>query len=394
MKEICKQKFCTGCGACYAICPVSAINFVDSGFRGVFPSIDQSICIDCGRCIQVCPTHVPALKKSPEKAYAAYGRSISERASSASGGIASVLAENIVVNGGAVYGCVQESAAVICHKRIDTVEDLQALKGSKYVHSHCNDAYKSVRSDLDEGLRVMFVGTPCQVAGLKNYLGGKTEGLLTVDLCCHGVPSQSLLKSHLSDLGFVPEDCLVNFRRKDRGKIEYGLSVSSSADADSCWTPAYSDSYMTGFLSGMFFRENCFGCQYAERERCSDITLADYWGYKEGKDPQMTDRMGLSAVLINTESGMKAFESIMDKVCYEQCTVDETIRSNEQFRQPSVKPETYDAFMATCEQSGYSAACRKFMQGLKMTLWLRQIKSRYYAWPLRQYLRKKFKRIS
>ena len=390
MTEICKYESCTGCGACQAVCPVQAVALVEAGFRGARPVIDQDKCIDCGKCRSVCPVCVPVRKNSSGTAYAAYAVSEDERKSSASGGMASVLAETVISEGGVVYGCAQLSAGDIRHVRIDKMEDISLLKGSKYVQSDMTDTFCKVRKDIDDDRKVLFVGTPCQVSALKNYVGNKDSGLVTADLCCHGVPPGVFLRRHLAHKGLVPERHFVSFRRNDRGKIEFGFGIKNEAKDLISWSPSYWDSFMTGFLSGLFFRENCFSCPYASHDRCGDVTLADCWGVDAG--PEMTHRKGLSAILINTESGRSIFEKAEKDIVAERMDVEAIWRSNGQFNRPFDMPEGYGRFIDMCETEGYVEACRKYMPLLKRRLFFAKMRSWYYKWPFRQYIRRKLKR--
>lgn len=392
MTEICKYEECTGCGACSAICPVSAVSMLEDGYRGLRPVIDQHTCIDCGKCLDICPSIVPSLRYKPQKAYAAYSRSAECRASSASGGVASVLAETVIGKGGVVYGCTMSSAEEISHRRIDTIENIKLMKGSKYVQSDTSESYLAVKSDLKSGRLVLFIGTPCQIAGIRKFIGKESNGLLTVDLCCHGVPSNAFLQSHLDSLKVLPAEHMVFFRRKDRGKIEYGLGVTSAEGRKVSWKPAFRDSYMTGFLSGMIFRENCYACPYASQDRCSDITLADFWGMNRSSNPDMTIDKGISAVLVNTDVGRSLLDSSSGHLVLEEKEISDAVRSNAQFERPSPRPEQYYQFLNLCENKGYKEACRVYMTKLKRELFLNQLKSRYYKLPVRQYLRRLLKK--
>ena len=390
MTEICKYESCTGCGACSAVCPVQAVTLLGAGFRGMRPVIDQDICIDCGKCRSVCPVCEPVIKNISKKAYAAYSVAEDERKSSASGGLASVLAETVISGGGAVYGCAQLSAGDIRHIRIDKLEDISLLKGSKYVQSDMTDTFGKVRKDLQDNRHVLFVGTPCQVAGLKNFIGKEDAGLVTVDLCCHGVPPEIFLKEHLASKGLCPSDCRVIFRRKDRGVVEYGFGVMDMDNSLIGWSASDGDVFMTGFLTGIFLRENCFSCPYASHDRCGDITLSDCWAMDSG--PEMTHRKGLSAILINTDSGQNMFEKILKDIVYEKVDVETIWRSNGQFNRPSGRPEEYGEFIDRCQTEGYVEACCKYMPRLKRRLFLAKMRAWYYKWPFRQYVRRKLKK--
>lgn len=390
MLQVCDINKCSGCGACYSVCPHAAISMTERRLGTIVPDIDSDKCIDCGLCVKVCPVNVPQKQTEPSIAYAAYAKSPDERSSSASGGIATLLSRRVLEEGGVVYGCTMESPKKITHIRVDNPDALDMLKGSKYVQSQTAHVFREIRKDLNENRTVLFIGTPCQVAGLKNYIGNarSSVNLMTVDLCCHGTPSQRLLYEHLSYLG-VEDSSEVAFRDKANGQIQYVLKVRNG---DRIYNnPAHRDYYMTGFLSGLFLRESCFTCQYASSRRCSDLTLADHWAMGACDDPEMVVSKGLSSVLVNSEKGRVLFESIRDVAVCEERPMKEAL-SNSQFISPVVKPTDYDAFAESFEINGYRTACKKFMPSYQRMLLGRMLKTMYYKWPLRQYIRKLLKR--
>ena len=324
-------------------------------------------------------------------AYAAYAHRSEERQSAASGGAASMIAKAFVENGGVVYGCAQEEGAQVRHVRIESVNDLSRLAGSKYVQSQTSEALGLLKEDLKDGRNVLFIGLPCQVAGVRKVCSGYEDRLFTIDLCCHGAPSYGLLASHLQYLGLSSEADKVVFRSKGRSGIGYVFKVYDRNGRCMYDRKASQDWYMAGFLSGLFFREACFTCQFAGPERNSDITLADHWAMGRSDDPQMKVEKGLSTVLINTAGGRKLFESASAYLKYEVRPMTEALR-NGQFIRPSDKPADYDDFIGCLKEHGYEAACRKYLPSYMRRMKIHALKSRYYKSPLRQYLRKLLKK--
>lgn len=391
MLQVCEINRCSGCGACHAVCPHGAISMLPGRLGAVCPHIDNDRCVDCGLCERVCPVNHPVQLREPSLAYAAYSASADERRSSASGGTAAVLARRMLEEGGVVYGCAQQHGVEISHVRVDLTSDSDQLKGSKYVQSRADHLFGEIRKDLADKRKVLFVGTPCQVAGLKNYLSKyrNDEGLVTVDLCCHGTPSQQLLHDHLSSCGLEDADEVL-FREKSEGKIRYVFKVRNHEGRVIYDKSAHNDDYMTGFLSGLFLRESCFTCRYASLQRCSDLTLADHWAMGAGEDPEMVVSKGLSTVLINTDKGRALFERLTDLAC-EVRPMTEAL-NNGQFRCPVPKPADYDAFADSYRKDGYRVACRRFMPHYRRRMIWNLLKNLYYKWPLRQYMRKLLKR--
>lgn len=394
MVEICDRRYCSGCGACSVVCPHSAISMEEGRLGALYPVIDQRLCVDCGLCTKVCPAVTPVSLNSPEASYASYTEDSAERRTSASGGAAAMLTRLMLENGGVVYGCAQEGGVNIAHVRVDDVGKADSLKGSKYVQSDAYSVFKQVKKDLSEGREVLFVGVPCQVAGLKNLIDLKTgisERLYTVDLCCHGTPPQRLLREHLDFLKISSEADKVVFREKGESGIRYAFNVYDSGDRCIYGRSARDDFYMTGFLSGMFMRENCFSCPYACPERCADLTLADHWAMGESGDPEMKASKGLSTILVNTSRGRSLFERMSGCMVVEQRPMAEALR-NGQFVAPAARPEDNEAFVVCLETAGYESACRKYLPAYQRRMLIEAIRSKYYKCPLRQSIRKLLKR--
>lgn len=186
-KEIVESKFCTGCAACVNSCPNDALIMWENEVGHLFPAVDTNKCIECGLCERICPSINEISGKLPNKTFASWAKDINEHNSSTSGGIAAVLSRHMIAKGGIVYGCVCNPGGLIFHQRIDKESELSKLKGSKYVQSEIGNAFRLVNEDLKRGKQVLFIGTPCQIAGLRNSVK-KDENLVLVDLVCHGVP--------------------------------------------------------------------------------------------------------------------------------------------------------------------------------------------------------------
>ena len=390
MTEICDIKLCTGCAACASVCAHKAISMVEVPPHGyLHPNINNDLCVDCGLCSKTCPANNPPEFNSPLTAFAAISKNHDDLMSSSSGAASSVLATYITNNGGVVYGSVEEDYAHIAHQRIDTLADLPKIKGSKYVHSYTTDIYPKVKGDLQQGLEVLFLGTPCQIAGLRKYLRKPYDNLILVDLCCHGVPSQQFLRDDVENL------CDVTFRNKgDMSKPwdRWGLYVTfrNKGDMSKPWdmygiyvsgkeknmiiSPFLKDNYITAFMSGLLFRENCYTCPYARAERVSDITIADFWGY-QGKQIKIDD--GISLLMPSTEKGMQLIESCKPAFYCEERLAAEAIKGNGQFNHPSSRPKERDAFLRMYSedmQQAYRIALRNYRKNYNIYI----LKSRVY----------------
>ena len=227
MNEICSMNDCTGCSACANSCVHKAIRMEELCPHGyLYPVINSDLCIECGLCSKVCPVNNPPRFYMPLTAFAAISKNHDDLITSSSGGASSVLAHRVIKDGGIVYGSVEVDFSNIVHRRIDNEEDLFMIKGSKYVHSYTTECYPQIKEDLKKGFQVLFLGTPCQVSGLKNYLQKPFEKLITVDLCCHGVPSQKFLRDDVEEFCDRNEKLLRNKGDMTKPWDRWGLYVT------------------------------------------------------------------------------------------------------------------------------------------------------------------------
>ena len=359
MKQICKKELCTGCTACANICSHGAISMQPDECGYLHPIINQTLCVDCGLCTRVCPVCHPQLRHNIEKCYAAVLLEENELLSCSSGGVATALARHILEKGGIVYGCSAKDITHVCHKRIGTADGTEELKGSKYVQSDLGDVYKQIKTDLRSSIPVLFIGTPCQVAGLYGYLRTDYDNLYTADLVCHGVPSQKMLNENIA---YYPSDgSIVSFRRKKRSskgyKIEFGLDRYNPVSGKNIFSPYNRDFYMFGFLRCLTFRENCYTCAYANNKRVADITLCDFWGLSPNAGFELGK--GVSAILVSTKKGKQIVEAVRDSLNIKEREVAEATRWNDQLNRPSTKPKRYEKFIELYSHSSFRSSMMK-----------------------------------
>ena len=308
MLKIKDKTACCGCAACVQVCPKQCITFNEDneGFR--YPSVDFDSCVKCGLCEKVCPISCHKEQRIPLAVYAGKNNDCCVRQQSSSGGVFTLIANEIVNAGGVVFGASFDNDWEVEHRYADQLCDLAAFRGSKYLQSRIGDTYKKVEEFLKEGRQVLFSGTPCQVAGLKSFLRKEYDSLLTVDIICHGVPSPLVWRRYLEETAVDQKIADINFRSKHESWKRYSVVIKST-DRVVLNQPYYENAYMKGFLSDIYLRPSCYACSFKKGSSGSDITLGDFWGI-ETSLPQFDDDKGVSAILVNTSLGLNLIESL------------------------------------------------------------------------------------
>lgn len=311
-------KSCNGCHTCYSVCPKQAIRMVSNSEGFLYPQIDDELCVKCGLCEKKCPVLNP-LKKEDEDtlAYAVINNNEKIRLESSSGGVFTALAENVIKQDGIVFGAKFDPDFNVIHGYTDTIEGLADFRGSKYVQSTIEDSYMYCKKFLEQGRNVLFSGTPCQIAGLKSFLGKDYDNLLLVDIICHGVPSPLLWNEYKKYYEEVYSSNIkgITFRRKDDGWKQYCL-VFTFENANEYRSKVIQDAYLKLFLKDVCLRESCYDCKYKTEKRISDITIADFWGV-QNEYPELDDDKGTSFVITHSDKGKFSIEKMVD------CTVRE-----------------------------------------------------------------------
>ena len=319
---------CSGCGSCAAVCPKNCITMAADreGFR--YPVVAESTCVHCGLCEKACPVLKPVPVSEKTAAWAAQNRNEAVRWASSSGGVFSVLAEAVLSGGGAVCGAAYDSHFEVIHALADVPEAAERLRGAKYAQSWAEHCFPAIRERLAAGQPVLFVGTPCQCAGLKAYLGRDDEKLLTVDMICHGVPSPKVWEAYLRERAAGRKISSVNLRSKTTGWSRYGYSVEMSFEDGSVYeAPQGQDLFMQGFVRNLYLRPSCAECSFKGISRCSDLTLGDYWGIWD-QHPEFDDDKGTSLLLVHSEKGQQAWESVRDRFRAFPVAVEDALAQN------------------------------------------------------------------
>jgi len=337
MKTVCELNRCAGCGACVAKCPKNAVRVVDD-LKALNATIAPALCVDCGLCERVCPVVNPVEATRPVEWRQGWAENEAVRAAASSGGVATALAQAFVENGGVVCSCVFRRGNFV-FDFAETSDDVAKFAGSKYVKSDPTDAYAEILRTLKSGRKVLFIGLPCQVAGVRNFTGDN-ESLYTVDLICHGSPSPNILRMFLKERGYDAEMVdNVAFREK----TEFFLSV----DGRGVEPPTVRDRYVFAFLKSICYTENCYDCRYASLERVADITLGDSWGSELSETEQ---KKGVSLILRRTERGAELLESA--ELRLSDVDLDKAIANNRQLSKPSERPSERERFYDLLNKTG------------------------------------------
>lgn len=338
MIRLTKKANCCGCGACAQSCPKNCISMEPDSEGFLYPKVDEKQCVNCGLCEKVCPI---LLKQRPDpikvEAYAAYTTNNELREKSSSGGIFSLLAQEILNRGGTVAGAAFDADFSVRHILVETDAELDRLRGSKYVQSRMEDTYVQIRDLLKQGRPVLFTGVACQIAGLKAFLGREYENLYTVDVLCHGVPSPKVWAHYRREQAQIHGTTLeeVSFRDKRKGWRHYSMALNFAEGVEYC-RPGAEDTYLRVFLRDLCLRPSCHSCRFKDFPRLSDLTIGDAWGI-ERHMPDLDDDHGTSVVLVNSEKGMGLWNAVADNAVSRQGELDILLPKSADSRK-SVKP--------------------------------------------------------
>ena len=302
---------CCGCASCANICPKNAITMEQDAEGFFYPKINHELCINCGLCENVCPS-LNAREVSIEKfplILVAINPNEKIRRHSSSGGAFTALSEKILNDGGIIFGAGFDENWHVKHMAAENLDELENLRGSKYVQSKIGDILKRVKTELERGKKVLFSGVPCQCAGLKNFLGKDFENLLTVGIMCHGVPSPLLWESYIQWRGRGHEISRVNFRSKRFGWANSPSLEINFKDCGYYAKPSMQDFYLQEFLLNLTLRPSCSTCKFRFPNLNCDILLGDAWGVQNFA-PEFFDNRGTSIIIVNTEKGLNHLNQI------------------------------------------------------------------------------------
>lgn len=326
MINISDKTKCCGCGACVRICPRGAISMQEDREGFLYPVVDDKKCIKCGLCIKTCPILNSKKQDFVPKVYAAKNKDSEVQKQSSSGGMFSILADYVLAQKGVIFGAAFNKNWEVCHRFIDKKEDLDILRRSKYVQSNTLNTFKEVQKFLEEGRQVLYTGTPCQIAGLKSFLGKYYDSLLSVDIICHSIPSPGVWEEFLKQNYDISKFIKIDFRDKKYGwnksKLYFYLKDGKIEPQD-----REMSLFRVGFGEALFCRPSCHACYFKANNRFSDFTIGDAWGYADYA-PEMFDKNGLSVIFTNNKKAEELFDKLKENLVYKEVPCDKVIKYN------------------------------------------------------------------
>lgn len=325
MKTVCNIDTCNSCTSCQVVCPQKCIS-IHTSISVSNAYIDEKKCINCNKCKTVCPQINKAKTNHINKAYYYFAKNKKIRKNSSSGGVASLVGGKFINSGGYITGVYFDEISQSFEMCItNDKEMISKFRGSKYVKADINHTFRKVIDTLLKKEKVLFIGTPCQVAGIKNLVQyfKCEERLYTIDLLCHGTPSQKVFFKFLEEKNQTKE---IVHKIRFRNDNMFRVSINNNYLYEKNYIK---DSFTIGYLNSLFYTENCYSCQFASNERVSDLTIGDAWGKFE--DPK-----GVSLILINTLKGKEIVKMIEKDGHFEDANLEYILKNNQALCYPSI----------------------------------------------------------
>lgn len=352
-----KKSECSGCTACMNICPKDAIkmSYDEEGF--LYPTIDKEKCIDCGACYKICPNIIKDEKNTIMEAYGAKHKNEKERITSRSGGVFVALSDYILNQNGVVYGAELKEDFTVAHNRATNKEQRDKFKGSKYIQSKMGELIKSVQQDLKNNKKVLFSGTPCQVAAINSCIKDNLRNnLYTCDLICHGVPSELIFKEFLKYIEDRQNKKIKNFIFRDKRFGWESHYETFIFEDDTELTTQY---FRNLFYGHHILRPSCYNCNYANIHRPADITIADFWGIDK-VNPKFLDKNGVSLVIINNQKGREIFSEIKNDINTIDCSLEDCIKYTYTLNKPTPITENREEFWEEYQNKEFDYIIKKY----------------------------------
>jgi coenzyme F420-reducing hydrogenase beta subunit len=375
MIQIKKKAKCSGCTACYNKCNYNAIEmqYDERGFA--YPVINAELCVACHSCEVACPyLYLENLPKQTKKyyppVYACYNKNESIRRLSTSGGFFSIIAEEILDEDGIVFAARFDERFHILHDKTEKSNGIEYFRGSKYAQSTIGTVYRQIKQELEKNRKVLFVGLPCQVAGLKQYLNKKNENLYTCDFICMGIASPVIWENYLLEFEDIARLKSIVFKDKKDGWHNWKMKLSYPGKE--ILIKGVDNLFFNGYLNHLYYRPSCFECPFKGILRISDFTIGDCWGIDK-IDPEFDDNRGISVVILQSSKAQLLFEKIKDKLIYRVIDPEDVMHYNKHSVQCIQLNQETEAFYLSIKKHGFRYAMMKYCSN-KSKLYIRLIK--------------------
>lgn len=336
---------CCGCGACEQICKFNAIKMIATAEGFLYPIIDMDKCTNCGMCAKSCPVLNAQYKNFKKPKSFAVMANDEIRYNSSSGGVFSVLAYYFLKNNGYVAGAIWDKDGSVKHVVSDKKEVVNEMRGSKYLQSEMRDCYLKIKDLLKTQNQVLFTGTPCQIAGLKSFLGKEYDNLFTLEIICHGTPSPKVFRKYLQEnLSANEEFIKTNFRDKIQGWSHKHI-ITTETNLRTFSTKIKEHDFSQAFLKDLCLRKSCGECKFNKLSRQADITMGDFWGVWK-YDKNLDDKKGTSIVFLNNKRGEELFNNIKKELkLVAPVPFKKAVKGNPNMLRPTIHNPKREVFM-------------------------------------------------
>ena len=361
MKMIVAPEKCTGCKMCADICPREAISFKDNTEGFWYPFIDDKKCIHCHLCEKKCPSiKVVNTNNWPmPKVYAGWTLDNKIRFESTSGGVYYELAKKFITDGGYIAGCVfSDDYKSAKHIVGNDIHALKKIMGSKYFQSDTSGIYRKLRELICHGEKVLFCGTPCQLAAVVAFFDDIPENLYLLDFICKGINSPLAFKAYMEELEIKYHSPIKRVRMKSKKTGWESLATEVQFENGKTYhRDRYSDWWIQGYTCGnLFMRENCQNCQYKQLPRLADISFGDFWGIQGCQSEEY--EKGISVILINSKKGEKLLQGIENRMHLEARKMDEILDGNPYFMGQATAHNNRKLFFEKLKYQPFSRAVK------------------------------------
>jgi len=353
-----EKKDCTGCAACYNSCAQKAILIKEDEYGFLYPEINNANCIKCGSCTISCPIQTPVLGYKPKCVFAATNKNKTIQTNSSSAGVFASIAEKMLEQGSIVYGCSWDNSFRVFHRAVKNKEELQSILKSKYIQSRIGDCFHSIKNNLEDGATVLFSGTSCQVAGLRAFLRKEYKNLFTVEIICHGVPSNKFFDSYIEFLEKKNHYTVLkyDFRFKNERVGSYLTKISALKGGKivEIILPWQGTSFGYLYMNSLINRQCCYSCSYIGDNRYGDITLGDYWNVSKFHK-SINGKLGASLVIVNTNKGQNIFDLVKNNLLVVESTMEMANKSNPTLTTAVCEPADRNQILETWLNQGYKS---------------------------------------